>query len=88
MGGVWCLQASKWMGSCSLAGVDEGVVLDADNKRYKIGKMKRVVGGNYQFTRRAGEEILRWDEVQYCNWRNNYQLWKLRIEKRKIFLTF
>ena len=46
------------MGSCSLAGVDEGVVLDADNKRYKIGKMKRVFGGNYQFTRRAGKEIL------------------------------
>ena len=46
------------MGSCSLAGVDEEVVLGANSQRNKIGKMKRVVGGNYQFTRRAGKEIL------------------------------
>ena len=31
-------------GSCSLAGVDEGGVLDANKQKNKTEKMKRVVG--------------------------------------------
>ena len=66
------------MGSCSLAGVDEGRVLDANKQRNKIGKMKGVVGVVINLWG-AGNEMFGWDEVQYCNWCNNYQLWKLRV---------